>query len=749
MGRRTAISAVATAAALLLAALPAPTAQAGTPAPPPLGLRDRQTEIVADTNTIIVTFDRAQSNPGQAATTAVEQPADQVADADISKVVPITSKLVAVTLDQPVTEAEAAAIGDQVEQSDGVKAAEPSEVLTAGTTDDGFYTYLWNLKANSPSSYGVDAETAWTTSTGAGTVVGVIDTGITAHPDLTGSSSAIVGGNVIAGYDFISDSASAGDGDGRDADPSDAGDFCASDPNASSSSWHGTHVAGIIAAIGNNGRGVVGVAPDAKIQPLRALGRCGGTIEDIITAILWGSGVSVIGLPQNPHPASVLNLSLGGRASCTVAMQTAINAAVAKGVPVVVAAGNDNEALANEMPANCSNVIRVVASSYEGARAPYSNYGSSAAPATIAAPGGSGNDGADVNDWILSTWNFGTESAGMPAYAGMVGTSMAAPHVAAVAALLKQLDPSMSAAKITDYLTGSATAMPSCGTTACGAGVVNAARAVAAADATAVLAKLAKPSIAGTPVVGATLSTSGAGATGATYSYQWLRNGSEQIAGATASSYVVSTDDLGAQLSVTVTATIAGSSASKTSEPVSITASSVADLAVPVITGTPAVGRRLTTAGTGVDGALYSYQWYRSGTAVSGATASGYLVTGPDLGKQLSVRVTATLRGESVSKTSASTQAVVAGRFANTARPSTSGTHRKGHTLKVKAGNWAPSATTVKYRWLRNGASISGATKSSYKLTSKDKGKRISVRVTVYRSGYLTTSVTSSSRRIS
>lgn len=748
MGRRTAISAVATAAALLLAALPAPTAQAGTPAPPPLGLRDRQAEIVTDTNTIIVTFDRAQSNPTQAATQAVEQPADQVADADISKVVPITSKLVAVTLDQPVTEAEAAAIGDQVEDADGVKAAEPSEVLTAGATDDGFYSYLWNLKENSPSTFGVDAETAWATSTGAGTIVGVIDTGITAHPDLTGSSTAIVGGNVIAGYDFISDSASAGDGDGRDANPSDDGDFCASDPNASESSWHGTHVAGIIAAIGNNGRGVVGVAPDAKIQPLRALGRCGGTIEDIITAILWGSGVSVIGLPQNPHPASVLNLSLGGRASCSVAMQTAINAAVAKGVPVVVAAGNDNEALANEMPANCSNVIRVVASTYEGARAPYSNYGSSAVPATIAAPGGSGRDGGNVNDWILSTWNFGSQSVGTPAYAGMVGTSMAAPHVAAVAALLKQLDPSMSPAKITDYLTGSATAMSSCGSTTCGAGVLNAARAVAAANATTALANLQKPSITGTPEVGATLSTKGAGATGATYSYQWLRNGSE-IAGANASGYTVNTDDLGAQLAVTVTATIAGKAASKTSEPVSVTAKPVGDLAVPVITGTAAVGRRLTTTGTGLDGAQYSYQWYRSGVAISGATASGYLITGPDLGKQLSVQVTATLAGESVSKTSAATPKVVAGRFSNMSRPSTSGAARKGHTLKVKAGNWSPSATTVKYRWLRNGASISKATKSSYKLTSKDKGKRISVRVTVYRSGYSTASVTSASRRIS
>lgn len=661
MGRPTAIAAAAT-TALLLACLPATTAQAGAPAPePPLGLRDRQPRIISkDTDTILVTFDRAQAHPAEAARDAIAGPAGDVADASIAKSTPITSKIVAVTLDQTVTPSESAAIGEQAEKADGVKAAEPSATLTPTSTNDTYYGYLWNLTSASTSSYGVNAESAWATSTGAGTIVGVIDTGITAHPDLTGSTTSIVGGNVIAGYDFISDPTDAGDGNGRDSDPTDAGDFCASDPNDQSSSWHGTHVAGTIAAIGNNATGVVGVAPDAKIEPLRALGRCGGTTEDILTAILWGAGVSVYGLPANPHPASVLNLSLGGQGTCSGALQSAIDSAVAKGVPVVVAAGNDNVALVNEMPANCSNVIRVVASTYEGTRAWYSNYGTSSAAATIAAPGGSGDSDTDSTDWIVSTWNDGDQLVGSPAYMGMVGTSMAAPHVAAIAALLKQVDPTMSPTAVRDYLVSTATPMSSCSTTACGAGVVNAARAVAAAAAP----------------------------------------------------------------------------------------SALANLGTPTISGVAKVGGRLSTAGTGVAGASYSYQWRRNGNALPGQTGTSYDVVAGDLGSQLSVTVTATSGGQSASKTSDPTSIVVAGRFVNTVRPSTTGTYKKGKTLKVKVGSWSPTASRISYRWLRNGVSIGSATKSSYKLVSKDKGKKISVRVTVSRDGYLPASATSVSHRI-
>ncbi len=1004
MSRRAAVAATV-AAALTLPMLPATTAHAETPVPPPppvVGL-ERQPGARPDTNTIIITFERAQSDPKQAATDVVEQPADRVAGATIAKVSPITDTMVAVTLDRAVTPAEAASIGSRAERADQVKAAEPAGTFTTDTTNDVYYSYLWNLQAESTTDYGVNAESVWPISTGAGVVVGVVDTGITAHPDLTGSSTATVGGNVIAGYDFISDAAAAGDGNGRDNNPADNGDYCLSDPLDKTSSWHGTHVAGIIAALRNNSRGVVGVAPGAKIEPLRALGRCGGAEADIIAAILWGAGVTVLGLPANPSPADVLNLSLGGSGTCTTAMQSAIDQAVARGVPVVVAAGNEDQALSLSAPANCANVIRVAATTWEGDRAPYSNYGTSDDPATLAAPGGSGAS-SNMNDWIVSTWNSGTTGPGTAAYAGMVGTSMAAPHVAAVAALLLAKDPSLGPDQVESLLASTATRLASCSTTACGAGVVNAPRAmntllnspakdfvanlwgsfllgrtvtvtpygmpdvtftfqwmragspiqgatssaytlvpadlgsevwaevtahylwqtavkttprtvvyesldasvptpvisgdpmpgaklsfnytpttlgadtirwlrdgvqvgfdptftlrpadvgheftlthivtfegdrvertsdpvtivansvtslavpeisgtagvgatlttvgagagaasytfqwlrngnpisggtaaaypVVAADegssltvtVTATLYGqtssltsspvavpyridgLATPVIGGQPMVGGKLSTAGSGAPGATYTYRWLRNGTS-ITGATAAGYTLTSSDTGAQVSVRVTATLSGRTASRTSDPVTVLANSVTTLQVPVITGTPQGGLTLSTAGTGAEGATYTYQWYRSGTAISGATGATRTLSRYDYGKVMTVKVTASYLGQKKSMTSAGTTKVAPAPFTNTVLPSLTGTFKKGYTVKAKYGTWSPTPSTVRYRWLRNGASISGATYSSYRLTSSDRGKNISVRITVYRTGYVTATAYSPAQLVS
>ena len=746
MARRSAIAAVAV-AALLLTVLPATTATAGSPVPPPLGLRDRQPVIVEDTDTILVTFDKAQARPAQAAEAAIENPAARVADADIEKVAPITGQLVAVTLDRPISDTEAAKIGDQAEKVPGVKAAEPSTTMAPGATNDTYYSLLWNLKTGTASRYGVNAEGAWPMATGKGAIVGVVDTGITAHPDLSGSSTSIVGGNVVAGYDFISDQQMAGDWTGRDSDPTDEGDPCAAD-GVYSSSWHGTHVAGTIAALRSNNLGVVGVAPDAKIEPLRALGECGGTTVDIISAMLWGAGVSVADTPSNPNPVSVLNLSLGGSGDCSVGMQTAIDQIVAKGVPIVVAAGNENTALSNSEPANCDNVIRVVASSFEGARAPYSNYGTAANPATLTAPGGSGVSESNPKSWIISTWNFGSLTPGLPGYAGMVGTSMAAPHVAAVAALLKQLDPDLTPAKIAEVLTGTVTPMPACSTLACGAGVVNAAKAVTAVYTPLALAKLATPAVTGVPMVGGQLSTAGAGVTGATYSYRWLRNGTPLTTAATGSSYKLTNADLGTELSVTVTATLNGKKAAKTSDPVMIAPNATTTLAIPVTSGTLRVGQRLTTTGDGATGARYSYQWYRSGSKIKGATKAGYTLTSSDHGKRMTVKVTASLLGISASKRSVATTKVLAGVFTNKTLPYTTGTYAKGKTVKAKYGSWTPSPSKVKYQWLRNGVPISHATKSSYKLGTKDVGTEISVRVTVSRSHYVTTTAISAGQLI-
>ena len=183
----------------------------------------------------------------------------------------------------------------------GVASIEPDLWMTADALpNDPDASLLWGLLGPGDGSpFGIDARGAWPTTTGSGVVVGVIDTGLRFnHPDLVGQS--------VPGYDMISNPAVARDGTGRDADASDPGDPCQGEP----SSWHGTHVAGTIAALADNGVGVFGGAPGVKIEPIRAIGMCGGYETDVADAIVWAAGGSVAGVPANPHPARVLNLSL-------------------------------------------------------------------------------------------------------------------------------------------------------------------------------------------------------------------------------------------------------------------------------------------------------------------------------------------------------------------------------------------------------------------------------------------------------
>ena len=272
---------------------------------------------------------------------------------------------------------------------------------------------------------GLNLPTAWDLAKGAGVVVAVIDTGITDHPDLAA--------NLVAGYDFIEDAATSGDGDAlRDADPHDPGDFVAADEcgtgsSAENSSWHGTHVAGTVAAVTNNGIGVAGVAPLAKVMPVRVLGHCGGFTSDIADAITWASGGAVPGVPNNPNPVEVINMSLGGGGECDAASQTAINGAVGRGTVVVVAAGNDNDSAEQYSPAGCDNVITVASGDRNGVRSGFSNAGSKI---DVLAPGG--------DPGIMSTLNLGTTVPGAAGYnGGYQGTSMASPHVAGVVALMQ------------------------------------------------------------------------------------------------------------------------------------------------------------------------------------------------------------------------------------------------------------------------------------------------------------------------
>lgn len=317
---------------------------------------------------------------------------------------------------------------------------------------------------------GLNLPTAWDSSTGEGVVVAVIDTGITDHADLRA--------NLLPGYDMISDAGIGNDGNGRDSNASDTGDAteaneCRANTPSRTSSWHGTHVAGTVAAVANNGVGVAGVAYNAKIVPVRALGKCGGRTSDIADAMIWAAGGSVPNIPNNPNPAKVLNLSLGGEGACDATSQAAINQAVNLGATVVVAAGNSRENVSNATPANCRNVISVAATNRAGGRASYSNFGNLV---DLAAPGGQTSTGR--SDGVLSTLNSGRGAPAGDIYEYYQGTSMAAPHVAGAAALLYSLTPSITPSAVEDILQTTSRNFPgSC--SGCGAGIVDAAAAVA------------------------------------------------------------------------------------------------------------------------------------------------------------------------------------------------------------------------------------------------------------------------------
>ena len=283
--------------------------------------------------------------------------------------------------------------------------------------NDPQYSKQWNL--TNPTT-GVQNTGNARLRRGAYVKVAVLDTGYVPHPDLvTGMAN---------GYDFVSDPLSARDGDGRDPNPRDEGDYapynlCKDQANAHTSTWHGTSVAGIIGARGNNGMGMVGTADLARVQPVRVLGRCGGRTSDIADAIIWAAGGHVDGVPDNTYPAKIINMSLGTVSRCPAAYQRAIDIARSKGAIVVAAAGNGNTEASKYAPANCRGVITVGATTKAGTRASFSNYGTRV---NISAPG------EDI--LTLSMNSLDRPDNTKFSYDYESGTSMAAPHVSALLA---------------------------------------------------------------------------------------------------------------------------------------------------------------------------------------------------------------------------------------------------------------------------------------------------------------------------
>jgi serine protease len=406
----------------------------------------------------------------------------------------------------------------------------PNDPLyAAGVPGNGPAVGQWYLRAPSGAvTSSIDIETAWNVTPGnPAVVVAVVDTGV--RYDHTDLLSVAAGGKLLPGYNMVSNVLIANDGDGRDADASDPGDWITSAESdnrssafykctAGNSSWHGTKVAGIIAAITNNGLGMAGVGPNLRVLPVRVLGKCGGLDSDIIAGMRWAAGLSVPGVPANPYPARVINLSLGGGGACPAAYSDAVGEITAAGTVIVAAAGNSaGHALIT--PANCSGVIAVAALRHVGTKVGFSDLGADVA---IAAPGGNCVNitaGSPCLYPILTTSDLGTTTPVGPtdtdSFNLSLGTSFSAPLVSGTAALLLSVNPALTPQQVRQALQATSNAFPTtggdngdgtpvlqctppqysgatpvdqlqcyCTTSTCGAGMLNAGAAVSAMQAT-------------------------------------------------------------------------------------------------------------------------------------------------------------------------------------------------------------------------------------------------------------------------
>lgn len=403
-----------------------------------------------------------------------------------------------------LSEAEAEALATRLRARPEVEWVEPNtreRLLQAlPTPNDPYFAYVsptdlgqWWLRPDGETtggqlpSYGAPGvQNAWARQTGRpSAVVAVLDTGITAHADLAG--------RVLPGYDFVSELEYANDGNGRDPDPSDPGDWvsqaditgnpalfdtCPEQP----SSWHGTIISGIVAAATNNNLGVAGVSWNGRVLPVRVAGKCGATVLDITDGMRWAAGLAVPGAPLNPHPARIVNISFGGSAACGGLYQSTVDELASVGVVVVAAAGN--EAGAVTRPASCRGVVGVAALARDGLKASYSNFGPQVTVATV------GGD-PDADDGLLTLLNTGSQAPGADSYGNVFGTSFATPVVSGVISLMLSVNERLTVAQVIAGLRAtarphvqSAGGVPACSssspntcvctTSTCGAGVLDA-----------------------------------------------------------------------------------------------------------------------------------------------------------------------------------------------------------------------------------------------------------------------------------
>ncbi|HEX9810943.1 MAG TPA: S8 family serine peptidase [Burkholderiales bacterium] len=380
-------------------------------------------------------------------------------------------------LPRAMTAAQAQTVAQRLMQDPSVEYAEPDRwVRPFLVPNDPHYAGQWNLHDARSEIATANLPDAWDLAGAAPpAVVAVVDTGLLSHADIDAA-------RVLPGYDFVVNPFTANDGDGRDTDPGDPGDWvgaddCGAGSSAQNSSWHGTHVAGIIGASRDNTIGISGVSGNAKLLPVRVLGRCGGYLSDVLDGARWAAGVADPYLPPNPNPAQILNLSLGAETSCSPLVQSAVDDVVAAGAVIIAAAGNTASSASAIAPGNCAGVIAVAALDRNGNRAYYSSFGSTVA---LSAPGGAQYYVGDSNG-IVSISNTATTapspSPGGDTYKYIQGTSMSAPHVAGVASLMLAINPALTPGQIRQKLLATARAFPAgsnCTTATCGAGMLDA-----------------------------------------------------------------------------------------------------------------------------------------------------------------------------------------------------------------------------------------------------------------------------------